>query len=287
MAAGMAGLANKLANAGIVWAGHSNPRHVRNKYVPKFGRKHGLPEKQLLNIDVREGDEARATEFARSLGIADVGIDRCYCVTMSIASAIPTKIIFVDDLIAAKPQIIDLPAEICVIDTAGNDLTKLTSRDDVATLELADKVYTFLTELLSKFSLIIINATISCRTGFLKGCSPEIYYFNAEKYNHFLQTLVEGRQFDPQGRIQFNKLPRYRYLEATSNDPMCPKAPADASIMLKDNIHPHEDTYVNRVRAFLFDNLYLCVEGAAKTTRKRPNRRAKKSAKIRALLGVD
>ena len=188
----MAGL-GRLANGGLVWGGHSNPRHIRDRLVPKFGRKHGLPDKHVLNIDVREGDMARATEFARQLGLTDVGIDRCYSVTTSIACAIPSKIIFIDDLINARDQITDLPADICIIDTAGNDLTKLTSRDDIATLELASKVYDFLCSLLPKFSLIIVNAAISCRSGSLKDCPREIYYFNAEKYNNYLQTFVEGR----------------------------------------------------------------------------------------------
>ena len=264
-----------LSNAGLCWMGHSNPRHVRNYSVPG-------------NSDIRENDEARARQFATKLGVTEVGIERAYCVTTSIASAIPSKIIFVDDLIASKAQVIDLPAEVLITDTAGNEIANMKVRDDKATLDLANKVYSFLTELLQKFRIIIVNASISCRTGGLKGCSPEIFFSNSEKYNHFLETLVDGRQFDPEGRIHFNPLNPYRYAQATANDPLLPKAPADSSTMLKDKIHPFEQHYIQRVRGFLFNKLY-CVRGVEKTGRKSKRKlsRAEKSARTRARLAMD
>ena len=274
------------AQIGLCWAGHSNPRHIRNHCVPKFGRRHGLPQMLVENVDVREGDETRAKLFASKLKLTEAGIERVYCVTTSRASCIPTKIVFINDLIAAKAQILDLPAEILVVDTAGNDLAGLPVYDERRTLELANRVYTFLTEMSEKFTLVVVNASISCRTGGLKGCSRDTFFQNSEKYNHFLETLVKGRQFDPHHKINFNPLNVYRHQQVeNASDPLAPNIPANDEEMLKDSIHPWEDFYIQRVRGFIFDYLHWVKAGVPKPKRRKLSR-AEKSDRTRARMAM-
>ena len=273
--------------AGLCWAGHSNPRHIRNFCVPKFGRRHGLPQKSIENVDVREGDEARARMFAEKLNLTNAGIERVYCVTTSRASCIPSKIIFVDDLIAAKEQILDLPAEVLVVDTVGNDLAALTAFDEKRTLELANKVHTFLTEMAKKFTLVIVNASISCRTGGLRGCTRETFFRNSESYNHYLEAVIKSRVFDPLERIQFNPLTPYRFKQVEqASDRPAPKIPADDREMLKDSIHPWEEYYIQRVRGFIFDHLHWAKAGVPKPKKRRRLSRAEKSNNTRVRLGM-
>ena len=274
------------AHPSLAWAGHSNPRHARDALVPKFGRLHGRPKRHIENIDVREGDNARARELAVQLELTDI-ISQVFTVT---TLSKDKKIVFVDNLIAAKSKIEELPAEILLVDTAGNDLTKIEEIDHWQTQVLANKVYNFLNDISPKFKLIIINASMSCRIGSLKNSTPHVFFHNSESYNHFLEVMCDGGgdptwPFDPLHRIRFNKLVQFRHLPSYDPADLMSKVSVDPKEVLKDDIHPVLAPYIQRIRGAIFDYIYV-LKNLPTKKRKRPSR-AEKSEKTRKRLGIE
>ena len=250
---------------GVVWAGHSNPRHVRNTLAPKFMYSYG--RRTLSNEDIRGDDLTRANILAHNMGL-DGFVPHVFTVTNNVFH----KIIFFHQLEAAKATIEQLPASIVVIDTAGNDLTLIKTHSPQETLELASRVFEFLRSLDSKFKLIIFNAVISCRTGNLKGVPPLTYFRNAEDFNHYLQTMMEAEG----GRIyNFNRL---HYLRASNpEDDIAKRTQVQTGLVLKDKIHPHTENYVQKVRMAILGNSFSMLSGLKTRRKRRPGSRGKRN----------